>query len=539
MVAIRRMVVPVLSGALLVLAACEGVQEPKLPTPPYIGPAQSAAKPSVAPEVEVAPPPPPAREMPKEGNIDLTLSEAVVQCLENNRELRVARVNPDILRTQEDVQRAVFDPVLAATASQQWQMLQNASATGPTQGTDDTFNAGVGLQQYAPTGTQFGVGLTTTSERTWPGLDPLSSTRLGLNVTQSLLRGYGIEANLASLRQARLDTQASEYELRGFVLQLVASTEAAYWDYVLAERQIAIFTDSMKLAEQQLAETQERIRVGTLAKTELAAAQAEVALRKEQLINANSRRDESRLRLLRLINPPGGFERTLRLLEGPVVRDVDFGSRDARIRMALRMRPEMNQVQLLLRRNELEVIKTRNGALPRLDVFILLGKTGYAQSFEHTFEGLQNHNYDATVGLNFEFPLYNRSAEAKLQRSALARNQARDAIENLAQLVELDVRAALIEVTRAREQVSATAATRALQEETLRAEMEKFRVGKSTSFLVARAQRDLVAGQAAEIEAVVLYLKSVTELYRLDGTLLSRRGLDAPGAEPVGDGETR
>lgn len=529
----RRMALALLPGAALLLASCEGVREPSTPPPPYIGPAQSAAKAPVAADAEIVQPPPPASALPQEGPINLTLSEAVVQCLENNRQLRVARVNPDILRTLEDVQRATFDPVLAANASQQWQMLQNASTTGPTQGTDDTFAAGVGLQQYAPTGTTFGVGATTTDERTWPGADPLAQTRLGLSVTQSLMQGYGIQPNLASLRQARLDTQSSEYELRGFVLQLVASTEAAYWDYVLAERQIAIFTDSMKLAEQQLAETQERIRVGTLAKTELAAAQAEVALRKEQLINANSRRDESRLRLLRLINPPGGFDRTVRLLEGPVVRDVSFGSREARIQTALRLRPEMNQAYLALRRNELEVVKTRNGALPKLDAFIILGKTGYAQSFEHTFDGLQNHNYDATAGVNFQFPVLNRAAEARLQRSALARNQARDAIDNLAQLVELDVRAALIEVTRAREQVSATAATRALQEETLRAEMEKFRVGKSTSFLVARAQRDLVAGQAAEIEAVVLYLKSITELYRLDGTLLGRRGLEAPGAEPV------
>jgi outer membrane protein TolC len=533
MVLIRRMALPVLSAAVLALASCEGVREPSLPPPPYIGPAQSAPKVPPPPDMPPTPPPPPARALAPEGPIDLTLSDAVVQCLENNRQLRVVRVNPEIVRTIEDVQRAAFDPLLTAGLSQQWQMEQNASPTGPTQGTNAEMSAAAGVQQYAPTGTLIELAASSLVNRTWPGQDPLSSTRLGLSVTQALLRGYGIEPNLASLRQARVDTQASEYELRGFVLQLVASTEAAYWNYVLAERQIAIFTDSMRLAEQQLNETQERIRVGTLAKTELAAAQAEVALRKEQLINATSRRDEGRLRLLRFINPPGGFDRTVRLLEGPVVRDVDFGSREGRIRTAQRLRPEMNQALLALRRNELEVVKTRNGALPRLDVFIILGKTGYAQSFENTFEGLQNHNYDATAGATFEFPPLNRSAEAKLQRSALARNQARDAIENLSQLIELDVRAALIEVTRLREQVSATAATRALQEETLRAEMEKFRVGKSTSFLVARAQRDLVVGQAAEIEAVVNYLKSITELYRLDGTLLVRRGLEAPGEEPV------
>ncbi len=289
----------------------------------------------------------------------------------------------------------------------------------------------------------------------------------------------------------------------------------------------------MKLAEQQLGETRDRIDVGSLAETELAAAQAEVALRKEDLINAKSARDTSRLRLLRLINSPGGLDREVRLLEGPVVRDVGFGTPDARIRTAVRLRPEVNQALLSLRRNELEVVKTRNGALPRLDVFILLGKTGYAESFGNTFQDFRDNNYDVTAGVRFEYPPLNRAAEAQLQRSALARNQARDAIENLTQLVEMDVRGALIEVTRSREQVAATAATRALQEEALRAEMEKFRVGKSTSFLVARAQRDLVAGQAAEIQAVVNYLKAVTELYRLDGTLLTRRGLEAPGEEPV------
>jgi outer membrane protein TolC len=99
--------------------------------------------------------------------------------------------------------------------------------------------------------------------------------------------------------------------------------------------------------------------------------------------------------------------------------------------------------------------------------------------------------------------------------------------------VQVDVRSAYIEVTRAREQISATAATRNFQEEKLRAETEKFRVGKSTSLLVGQAQRDFVASQIAEIQAVANYLKALVALYRLEGSLLHRRGLSAPGGEPV------
>ena len=46
---------------------------------------------------------------------------------------------------------------------------------------------------------------------------------------------------------------------------------------------------------------------------------------------------------------------------------------------------------------------------------------------------------------------------------------------------------------------------------------------------IAQAQRDFVSGQISEIEAVVRYLKSLVELYRLDGSLLTRRGIAAPG----------
>ena len=69
-----------------------------------------------------------------------------------------------------------------------------------------------------------------------------------------------------------------------------------------------------------------------------------------------------------------------------------------------------------------------------------------------------------------------------------------------------------------------------------RSETAKFAAGKSTSFLVAQAQRDLVASQIGEVEAVVRYLQAFVRLFRDDGSLLERRGIETPGREPVPDG---
>jgi len=340
---------------------------------------------------------------------------------------------------------------------------------------------------------------------------------------------------MARVNQARLNTLISEYELRGFTEIVLEQVESKFWDYALAQRQIEIYTDSLKLAEKQMTEAEERIIIGDLAETELAAAQAEVALGRENLINARSALAKERLGLLRLLNSSGGIDwnRDVTLQYDTTLPDFQLDDVNQHVQVALRMRPDLNQTRLQIKRGDLEVVRTKNGLLPRMDTFISFGKSGYADTFDRALNNMDEGSYDVTWGLAFEGSPMNRSARARYARAIAGKQQLSKALENLSQLVQVDVRSAYIEVTRTQEQISATAATRNFQEEKLRAETEKFRVGKSTSLLVGQAQRDFVASQIAEIQAVANYLKALVALYRLEGSLLQRRGLAAPGAEPV------
>jgi outer membrane protein TolC len=358
---------------------------------------------------------------------------------------------------------------------------------------------------------------------------------MGLSVTQALLRGAGTGVNLASLEQARLDTQASEYEFRGFAEVLVAQVEETYWEYALAQRQIQIFEKSLAVAEQQLAEIEEMIAVGRMAEKEVIAAQAEIASQRQGLIEAQGTMATTRLRLLRLLNPQGPnlWGREVQLLYKPALPEVKLDPVQAYVDVAKRMRPDLNQSRLAVERGDLEIVKTKNGLLPKLDFFITLGKTGYSDSFGKSVENIKEDYYDVLAGVRFQYPLRNREARARYDRSVLRQDQAVEALDNLTQIVELDVRSAYIEVTRAREQVTASTATRRLQEEKLRVETEKLRVGRSTVFLVSQGQRDLLSSEIVEVRSIVAYLKALVELYRLGGTLLERRGIAAPGREPV------
>ena len=133
-----------------------------------------------------------------------------------------------------------------------------------------------------------------------------------------------------------------------------------------------------------------------------------------------------------------------------------------------------------------------------------------------------------SAGLRFEVPLGNRAAEARGERAAISRRQADEALRNLELLAEAEIRTAHIEALRAFRQIEATAVLRGLQEQKLAAETEKFRVGTSTAYLVAQAQRDLLNSQLSAVGASVGYLQALVRLYRSEGTLLQKRGVEIP-----------
>jgi outer membrane protein TolC len=471
------------------------------------------------------------------GPLKVTITEAVLLCLQNNRSLVVQRLNPSIRQTVEDQERADFDPVINADLSTGRTKGERLARSGSeTENfTTDTAEGTISLAQFFPTGTT--VALEAGMQMNDASLydDRFYSTRLGMTVSQALLRGYGTDVNLARLQQARLDTRMSEYELRGFTEFLVADAERTYWDYALARRQIEIVEESLKVARQQLDETNELITVGRLAKAELAAVQAEVAAQEQALIEARANEESIHLQLLRLLNPAGtGFwQRKIELVYQPTLPEIKLEDVALHAAVSNRMRPILNQARLEILRGDLELVKTRNGLLPLMDLFITLGKSGYANSFGGSIENIDQDSFDALAGIRLNYPVFNRDAKARHRRALLTREQTQKALQNLSQLVEVDVRTAYIEVNRTKQQIAASSVTRMFDEEKLRTETEKLRVGKSTSFLVAQAQRNLLASRTAEVRSLVNYLKALINLYRQDGSLLERHGISAPGRTPV------
>ncbi len=464
--------------------------------------------------------------------LTLDAREAVLRALEQSTALRVERLRPERVRTAEAQERAAFDPALSAEVSvtrEEKEVEKSGQERSDQSGESEA--AGVTIEEFLPTGTRLSLGVDRQETEDDGSGAETSRMRYTLSTVQSLLRGLGPGVNLASLRQARLATRISRYELRGFAEALAEEAERAYWKCFLAEKRVEISRRSLELAEAQRDEVHERIRLGQIAAAEAAAAEAEMAQRREALLQAQADHETARLALLRHIlgREEPTWDLPLSLRDDGSLPEVKPPELAWHLAAARLLRPDLAEARLQVERGDLEVLRTRNGLLPRLDLFITLGRTLYAESFAAAADG-ESRSRDFEVGLRLSHVLGNRAERAAQRRAALSAAEARAALANAMRLAEVDVRTAWATLAHARARISATAATRAAREESLRAETEKFRVGKSVSLLVAQAQRELMASQVEEVAAVVAYRQAVAAFYRLTGTLLLRYGISVPEA---------
>jgi outer membrane protein len=466
-------------------------------------------------------------------SLSLKLEDAILTALEWNQTVTIQRLAPQIAQTYRSQQRETFDPVLSLSGSQNQTKLQRFLGTSskPVEMTWDRSNYGINITENLPTGTNITASSTLGGSKSSLYEKQFSGV-VGVTVTQALLQGLGFGANLASLRKADIDVAMSNQELKSVGEQTVSNVEKSYWNLYLAGEEIAIQEQSLFLANRQLEETMERVKVGILSELELAAVHAEVATRREALINAQSRQAQARLQFMYLINPQNASASAYPVTsDRPSIPSDTLDAVDLHEQLGVKYRPDLLQARLNLQKGELDVVQTKNGLLPVLDLTLTFNRTTYADSFNEAVPDINSPFYDATAGLTFKMPVTIRGARAEYARAKYTARQRELAVDNLERMVRMDVRSAYIEVVRARQQIEATRVTRELQEKNLEAEQEKFRVGKSTNYLVLQAQRDFTGSRRDEASALIDYLGALVDLYQAEGTLLERRGIEAPPAK--------
>ena len=122
-------------------------------------------------------------------------------------------------------------------------------------------------------------------------------------------------------------------------------------------------------------------------------------------------------------------------------------------------------------------------------------------------------------------------SEAAARQSGLRHRQAEINLRDMEAAAAQAVRSAARAVATQAQRIDTTAKAVTLEEASLAAEEEKFRVGISTSHDVLEVQDDLTTARQGHLEAQTSYLSALSRLHYEEGTLLDRYRIEIQ-AEP-------
>ena len=391
-------------------------------------------------------------------------------------------------------------------------------------------------------------------------VNPEVPSYLGITLSQNLLNGFGYRANAANLRIAKNDINVADSVFRQNVMSTLQTVVNDYWDLLYYRENIRVAEEAVKWAQADLRNNTRQVEIGNLAAIEVTRAKSEVASRNQVLIAAQTQyqqqEEKMRTELSKHVDADLASVRIEPTDKLPEPSPNDIPSLAEALNAAAKNRPEIEQVNLNMRNQEITIQQDRNRLLPTLSVYATYmpsglsghflcggnplyepscpaGVTGYIPggaggSLSQVF---RNVYPSYSLGVNLSIPIRNRQAQADAATALIQERQYRVQLQQKINQVQQDVRNAVIAVTQARAQIDAAKESTALYKETLAGEQKKFQLGESTPFLVIQAERDLAAQKGAEAQARDAYAKALTQFAQATATVLDKYHIEIAEAK--------
>ena len=494
-----------------------------------------------------------------EGNvIKLPLQSVIFLALKNNLQIAFQSLAPDIVETEIMREESFYDPDFSLqygktrSVQQVGNFLTGAGADSVYQ---QAWDLKMGVMKQFVTGTSAELKWNATDSKTdftFQQLVPQYKSDLTLNLTQPLLKDFGIEIGESMIKIANLNFEISQYEFKNQVMEILNGIEKSYWSLYFQIKDYEARQKSLKAAEDLLREFKIRIDAGTLAPIEIYQAEAEVAERKQDLIVAADLVKDTEDRLKTSLNfydkqeywdveiIPAADPRS-----GPIT--VDFTQS---LQEAFTYRPDYIQAKMDIEARNIMVKYTKNQTLPRVDLFGTLGTMGLAgrgnpdaasigggggiggkknladTRWNDVADSMASGDYyNYAAGVKIQFPFGNRFAKSQYSRAKIESARAATLLKDVENNVINDVRGAVRQIDTDIKRIEAARATMRLADERLKAEQKKYAVGLSTTHDLLEFQDELAKAESRYAFAKAAYEQNLADLAKVKGTLLESHNI--------------
>jgi len=211
-----------------------------------------------------------------------------------------------------------FDPVVTSTLQLDKNNTESVSSLAPVPIlAQNTYTADFAYTQGFQWGTALSVGFNNTHLTTNSPtslLTPDLSSNFQFKITQNLLQGFGSLPNTRFIRIAKNNREISDVAFRLQIITTVDQIENMYWDLVYAYENVRVQQESLTYAQKALDDSQRQAQVGTVPPIQVVSAQSTVATGQQNLIVAQNNLQLQQLLMKNALS---------RSIEDPVLAEAD------------------------------------------------------------------------------------------------------------------------------------------------------------------------------------------------------------------------
>lgn len=484
--------------------------------------------------------------------LTLTLEDSIVRALKNNLNVAAEVINPSLASANVSLAKQMYTPTLQLDLS--GNRYEQAS-TGPFQANETYINnstsSSASIAQKIPFGGTLQASLSydySKSNQLFQSFNPSFQSRLNFVLTQPLLKNFGWTVSRREIIVAQNNFEVTRSQFKDVLINTIYSVEEAYWNLVYSIENLKTLRQALESGRDLLSKTKREVEVGTKAPIEVLNAEATVARREADILQAEAlvKRNQDLLRtLLNLGVDPSAASQTLLPADKPEFKPYAI-TFDEAYAQAMARRPDLEATKSTIETKAVNFKIAKNQRLPQLDLQLVktspgisgqlynfdpnnpllpptLGPSGSAsEAFRDAFKFLYNN---WTAGVTLTVPFGDVIGKAGYAYAKLDLQQAQARLKTQEQQIFLEVSDAVRSLETAAKSVDAYRIARELAEKQLEAEMKKLSVGMSTNYFVLTYQDALASARSLEMRSLVDYNVAVANIAKVTGTTLELRNV--------------
>ena len=355
-----------------------------------------------------------------------------------------------------------------------------------------------------------------------------------LRVVQNLYTGGAVTSQLAI---ARLIEEKRTLEYQALVNRVSMDVRLAFYDVLLNRAKIRVREQSVRVYEEELKSQRERFETGTVGS--LNVSRAEVALANEQpeLIDAQTRLQNSELRLGQLIGVDGSGKPVSALAAGQLQYAPKHPDINECLVYADATRPEIRARQIDVEIENQQLILDQSASRPRVEAF-----AGYELYSERDPAVGPEFNHGFIVGLNATWHIFDGFAtRGRLQATRARRDAALAALEAAKLSVSSDVRSAFLDLQQADRVLQSETRNVQNADEALEIAKGNLGAGLGTQLDVLQAASDVTRTRTTRLGAIYLHNVALARLARACAREPDALGFvpkiskNPPGTKPIAE----